>query len=62
MGLALDEPKNDDEVFEIKGFKFVVEKTLINEVGPMILDMGPYGFEVRSNLAAGSCGGSCSSC
>lgn len=64
MGLALDEPRKGDELFEDKGIKFVVEKDLFEKVKPIHVDfittpMGS-GFKLASSLAAGDrCGSSC---
>ena len=62
--MALDEPRNEDEVFEEKGTKFVVEKDLWNQAQPINIDFittpQGSGFKLTSNLQAGSGCGSCS--
>jgi len=62
--LALDEPDNNDDVFEVEGFKFAVEKTLLEEVGTINIDGGSNGFLVTAaNLKKSECssaGGGCS--
>ena len=66
--MALDEPKENDEVIKDNGLTFLIEKTLLEEAQPITVDfletaMGS-GFKLSSSLAAagGGCGGSCSSC
>jgi hypothetical protein len=63
LGLALDEQKDTDDVFDVKGYTFVVDKSLMQTASPIVVDGSPYGFRVTSNLAteAGGCA-SCSSC
>ena len=63
MGLALDEQKDTDDVFEVKGYTFVVDKSLLQTASPIEVDGSPYGFRVNSNLSASGDGcSSCSSC
>jgi Fe-S cluster assembly iron-binding protein IscA len=65
--MALDEPKQDDQVFEDNGLKFVINQTLYDEIQPITVDFieTPHGsgFKLSSNFvpAGGSCG-TCSSC
>ncbi len=62
--LALDEPGDNDNVFEVEGFRFVVDKTLLKELGTVNIDASPSGFMVTATgLAASTCpsaGGGCS--
>jgi Fe-S cluster assembly iron-binding protein IscA len=66
--MALDEPKDTDEVIQDSGLTFLIDKTLYEEAQPITVDfmdsaMGS-GFKLSSSLAAagGGCGGGCSSC
>jgi hypothetical protein len=61
--LALDEPKDSDDLFDAGGYTFIVDKELSSQAGPMRVDMTYMGFSVQSSLelGAGGCGGSCSS-
>jgi Fe-S cluster assembly iron-binding protein IscA len=65
--MALDESKEDDEVFKENGLTFAINKELFELAKPITLDyiasrMGA-GFKLSSSLDTGSsCGGSCSSC
>lgn len=64
MGMALDEPRIEDEVIEEKGTKFVIEKDLFNQSKPINVDFVTTpqgaGFKLTSNLSAE--GGGCGSC
>jgi iron-sulfur cluster assembly protein len=65
LGMALDEPQENDEVFNEKGIKFIIEKTLFQEVQPIDVEfvesaMGA-GFMIKSELSKNAgCGSSCS--
>ena len=64
MGLALDEPKDTDKVFENDSLKFLVEKSLLTTCGGITVDYvdaGPRsGFGITSVKPISS-GGGCSS-
>ena len=63
--MALDESRENDEVFDDKGLTYVVEKMLYENIKPIRVDyvnspMGS-GFNISSSLQmGGSCGSSCS--
>ena len=63
MGLALDEPKDNDKTFEEGGVRFVVEEELLAACGAVKVDFMDAGhrsgFAVTSAKPAG--GGGCSS-
>ena len=68
LGLALDEPKNNDTIFENNSLKFLIEKGLLETCGSInveFIDAGPRsGFGITSAKplgGGGGCGGSCSS-
>ncbi len=67
--MALDEPKDTDEVFKEGDFTFCIEKDLLATVESIKIGMSYMGFQVDSGKplpggasAAGcaGCGGSCS--
>ncbi len=68
LGLALDEPKSDDKVFENDSLQFLVEEGLLNTTGGITvdyIDAGPRsGFGITSvnpiNSGGGCSSGSCS--
>jgi iron-sulfur cluster assembly protein len=66
LGLALDESTPNDEVFEHGGISYVVEKGLLQQVQPIVLEYletpQGSGFQLQSNLPKESCCSSCSGC
>jgi Fe-S cluster assembly iron-binding protein IscA len=65
--MALDEPGQDDQVFDEKGTKFIIDKDIFEQAKPINVDYietpQGSGFKVTSSLAnAGGCGSSCSGC
>jgi iron-sulfur cluster assembly protein len=62
--MALDESTTGDEVFEDRGIKFLVEKTLLEKVKPISVDFitnpGGGGFKLTSSLSQQNACGSCS--
>jgi hypothetical protein len=48
--MALDEPGDTDEVFEVDGFTYVIEKSLLTSVQPVAVDFKPTGFHVSAQL------------
>jgi Fe-S cluster assembly iron-binding protein IscA len=59
--LALDEPNDNDEVYEISGFKYVVDKELMEQAKPIKIDFMGRRFTITSSMAFESGCGSCSS-
>jgi iron-sulfur cluster assembly protein len=64
--MALDEPKDGDEVLSEKDLTFLITKELLNEAKPISIDfvesaMGG-GFTVTSALSRNDCGGGSCSC
>jgi iron-sulfur cluster assembly protein len=62
--MALDEPRETDQIFDEQGVKFVVDKGLLEEMQPLSVDFietpRGAGFVVKSEaLQAGGCGTSC---
>jgi Fe-S cluster assembly iron-binding protein IscA len=63
--MALDESKQDDEIFEDRGITYLVEKDLFEKVKPIEIDFittpRGSGFKLTSSLKQESaCGSSCS--
>ncbi|MBW1722752.1 MAG: hypothetical protein JRH13_14455 [Deltaproteobacteria bacterium] len=66
--MALDEPRENDEIVDNNGITYLIEKNLFEQVKPITVDfvesaMGS-GFSIQSSLnigGGGGCGG-CSSC
>jgi len=59
LALGLDDPTQEDEVFDINGFQFVANKELLAEAQPVTIDFKNVGFEITSSIqpAAGGCAG-----
>ena len=65
LGMALDEPLEDDEILKDNGMTYLINKELFEQAKPINIDfteseMGS-GFSISSSMEAGdACGGSCS--
>ena len=58
--MALDEPKNTDDVVSIDGFTYVVDKDFIEKAQPVKVDFSEYGFKLTSSIVFDTKCGSCS--
>jgi Fe-S cluster assembly iron-binding protein IscA len=64
--MALDEPKEDDEIVKDNGFTYIINKQLWDQAKPINLDYIDSGFgagfSISSNLNLGGkgCSSSCS--
>lgn len=54
LAMALDEPKDSDEFFEIDGFTYLIDKPLLEEVRPVTVDFRSTGFTITGNTANSS--------
>ena len=59
--MALDEPKETDDVFDFDGFKYVIDKDLLEKAKPVKVDFVQIGFKLDCNLDFGEAE-SCSGC
>ena len=59
MAMALDEPKDTDNSYEVNGFKFIMDKEFDKKAAPVSIDFMGYGFKINSSI---DFGGGCSSC
>ncbi len=63
--MALDEPKDTDNNYNIDGFKYIVDKNFMEQVDSINVDFNNYGFKITcgADLDAGCSGcGSAGSC
>jgi len=64
--MALDEPTDQDEVFDDRGLNYIVEKELLERIKPIKIDYthSAYGagFSISSSMEMGNACGSCTSC
>lgn len=65
MGLALDEPKANDKVYDLAPLKMVIDDSLQGELGTVSVDYNDSvwrsGFKITSAKPIGGSAGSCSS-
>ena len=64
LGMALDEPGKDDEIFDEKGTKFIIDKDVFNQAKPITVDFietpQGSGFKLTSSFSnATGCGSGC---
>lgn len=65
LAMALDEPKDSDDLFDTKGLKFVVDKEFMEKAQNIKIDFNGMGFSLDSGLDLGqgsNCGGCSGSC
>lgn len=60
LAMALDEPKDTDDAFDVKGLKFVVDKEFMEKAETIKVDFTGMGFHLDSNIDLG--GGGCAGC
>jgi len=49
--MALDEPKNNDDIFDIDGFTYLIDKHLLASAQPILVDFGSVGFHITGTIA-----------
>jgi iron-sulfur cluster assembly protein len=59
LAMALDEPKDTDNAYDVNGFKFILDKEFDEKAKPVSIDFMGYGFKINSSINFDS---SCSSC
>ena len=59
--MALDEPKDTDNVYDVNGFQFIVDKDFYEKAQPVTVDFLGYGFKINSSIEFEPASG-CSSC
>jgi hypothetical protein len=57
--MALDEPKDTDQTYEVDGFKYIVNKDFLEKVKPIKIDFISYGFKLECAVDFSS---GCTSC
>jgi Fe-S cluster assembly iron-binding protein IscA len=66
--MALDEPKETDNVYDVNGFQFIMDKDFDEKAKPVTVDFLGYGFKISSSIdfgpasACSTCGSSSSGC
>ena len=61
--MALDEPKETDDTFEVKGLTFIADKDFMESAKTVKIDFTGMGFQLDSSIKLGQsdCSG-CTSC
>ena len=59
--MALDEPKETDNVYDVNGFQFIMDKDFDEKAKPVTVDFLGYGFKISSGIDFGEAS-ACSSC
>jgi Fe-S cluster assembly iron-binding protein IscA len=59
--MALDEPKETDNVYDVNGFQFIMDKDFYEKAKPVTVDFLGYGFKINSSIEFGP-GSACSAC
>jgi len=59
--MALDEPRDTDNVYDANGFQFIVDKEFYEKAQPVTVDFLGYGFKISSSIEFGP-DSACSSC
>jgi len=64
--MALDEPKDSDDVYDIDGFKYIVNKEFMEKIKPVKIDFMGLGFKLDCGFDFGpgcqSCGTATDGC
>jgi iron-sulfur cluster assembly protein len=60
--MALDEPKENDNVFDVNGFQFIIEIEFCEKAQPVKIDFKGYGFKIDSSIEFGAGNSACGSC
>jgi Fe-S cluster assembly iron-binding protein IscA len=47
--MALDEPNDSDQIFEVDGFTYLVDKQLLAEAQSIMVDFKTIGFYITGN-------------
>jgi iron-sulfur cluster assembly protein len=64
FGIALEKRQETDEIFEIDGFQYIIDKKLLKNVEPIKVDSDGFGFRISGSGIApqhgcGNCGFIC---
>ena len=60
--MALDEPKDSDNVYDVNGFQFIVDKDFYEKAKPVTVDFLGYGFKITSSIELSQADSACGSC
>ena len=57
--MALDELKDSDDVYEIQGIQYIVDKEFLKQATPIKVDFKEVGFSISSGIDLGAGCGDC---
>ena len=66
--MALDEPKDNDNTYDVNGVKYLVDKDFMEKAQPIKVDFQGMGFKITSSIefekssACSSCASASDSC
>ncbi len=60
FAMALDQVRAGDEVFEIEGVTWVINRDFLHKAQPVRIDAGPNGFEITAAIDPNA--GACATC
>ncbi len=60
--MALDEPRDTDEVYTVHGFTYLVDKSLLEKAKPIKIDFSLTGFRLDCAIDFGPASAGCGSC
>ena len=59
LAMALDEPRDTDDVFDINGFKYIVDKEFMKAAEPIKVDFSGFEFQFDCGIEFGE---ACTAC
>ena len=59
--MALDEPKDSDDLFKVDGYEYIIDKELLEKAQPVKVDFQGMGFKLDCGIDFGAADG-CSGC
>lgn len=59
--MALDEPRDTDDVYKIDGFEYIIDKGLLERAKPVKIDFQGMGFKLDCGIDFGPASG-CAGC
>lgn len=60
--MALDELKEDDAVYDIDGFQYIVNKEFLEKAKPIKVDFLVHGFKLDCGLSFSPAASGCAGC
>lgn len=60
--MALDEPRDNDKVYDIDGYQYLVDQEFLERAKPIKVDFIINGFKLDCGIDFRAMGGGCSSC